>query len=121
MRLFNHRDNNGSNITEPNALNQTGWGAYTWTTTGSSASITVTFPQAFTNPPIVTAVFGGDQASGTVAYGSGGASVNGTVFVRASGITSTGCTITFWGWGSAGSANWTSGNIVYIQWIAIGT
>lgn len=117
--LPNKRSNNGTAVTE-SATMQSGWAAYTFTASGSSFSINVTFPTAFTNPPVVTAVYGGDQASGSPSLGGGAGSVNGTVFIRCASITTTGCMLTVWPWNSTNNATWATGNIVYLQWIAVG-
>jgi hypothetical protein len=54
--------------------------------------------------------------SGTIAYGTGSDTVQGNVSSKAVDITTTGCHL----WAFA-PANWAAGNILYWQWIAIGT
>ena len=111
-----NRSNNGTTITETAANIQTGWIAGTVSTANNQLEVTVTFPVAFTNPPIVVCIFGGDQMSGTIAYGTGSDTVQGNVSSKAVDITTTGCHL----WAFA-PANWAAGNILYWQWIAIGT
>jgi hypothetical protein len=111
-----NRDNNGTNTTESVAKLQTGWAAATAGGTVSSLTATVTFPVAFSSAPIVVCVFGGDQIGGSIVYGSGGNNRVGTVSAKAYGVTTTGCTLY-----AAGGSSWSSGDILYWQWIAIGT
>ncbi len=111
-----NRSNNGTNTTETTAKLQTGWVGAVIGTASATASVAVTFPVAFTNPPIVVAIFGGDQASGTIALGNGGNSQQGDVSSKAVSITTTGCVLYAYA-----PSNWVTGNIVYWQWIAIGT
>lgn len=111
------RSNNGTVVSETAALLQTGWAAFTFSGSVSNANVSVTFPTAFASAPIVVAVFGGDQSSGSVAYGSGGSTIQGDVSAKAVSITTTGCTLYCYGV----TGGWTSGETVYWQWIAIGT
>lgn len=109
------RDNNGSNTTENAALIQTGWAA-TQPGAASTATMTVTFPVAYTNVPIVVAVYGGDTAGVTSSLGSGGINVK-QAYADASNLSTTGCTLTA---ATRDSTNWSANNTVYVQWIAIG-
>jgi hypothetical protein len=113
------RNNSGSNITEV-ATVQTGWQSATLGSNSSAVGFTVTFPTAFATTPIVTASFAGDQASGTVALGNAGSNINGTVFTRVTNISTTGCLISIWAWNPSNTAVWSTGNITYVTWQAIG-
>lgn len=110
------RSNNGTTTTETASVIQTGWAVMNG---NGSAQVTqlLTFPSAYTNPPIVVAVFGGDTNGVTSTYGSGGASVN-AGWAGARNITKTGFVVTATTTGSPGS--WSSSQSVYVQWIAIG-
>lgn len=112
------RNNNGTTLNETSSLLQSGWAGGAAGSTTGSVSFAVTFPVAYTNaPPIVVAVSGGDQTSGTVAYGNGSNTVQGQVFAKAVSITKTGCTIFVF----SPTSNWIASNIIYAQWIAIGS
>jgi hypothetical protein len=111
-----NRSNNGTTTNEIAAKVQTGWASSTAGGSVASLTATVTFPTAFTNAPIVFASFGGDQVSGSVSYGSGGNNVVGSVASKVYSVTTTGCILY-----AAGVSNWSTGNVLYWQWIAIGT
>jgi hypothetical protein len=111
------RSNNGTTTNETASKIQTGWEGGTLTGTSSKFSFSVTFPSAFTSPPIVVATGGGDQSSGSIVYGSGGDIVQAQDMAKAVSITTTGFTLILY----SGSSSWVLGNVVYAQWIAIGT
>ena len=109
------RHNNGSNITEATAKILTGWVTIT-PGVNSTGSATITFSSAFTSPPIVVAVYGGDTAGATSTLGSGGINVK-QAYADATVITTT----TFLAIvATRDSTNWAAGNTCYVQWIAIG-
>lgn len=107
------RNNNGSNIAETTAVLQTGWVAGQ-PGVAASMNITITFPSAYTNVPIVVATFGGDTAGVTSTLGAGGANINNAT-AEAIGISTTGFTLRIWN-----TSNWAANNTVYAQWVAIG-
>lgn len=110
-----NRRNNGANVNETAAKIQTGWAA-TQPGNSASATIAVTFPIAFTNPPIVTATFGGDTTGVTSTLGGGGGNVKQGV-AEAFGISTTGFSLVIL---SRDGSSWATNNTVYAQWIAIG-
>lgn len=115
MRLFNRRNNNGTSADEPNALIQSGWLA--WRPGAVNASNqSITFPKAYTNPPVVVVSFGGDTGTTSSTLGAGGANVNNAA-AEAIAISTTGFTTRI---ASIGASAWAAGNTVYVQWIAIG-
>lgn len=114
--VFTNRRNNSSNTTELAAKIQTGWGAITVGTAGAVQTTAITFPVSFSAAPIVLITFGGDQASGTVALGSGNNTVQGVAGAKAYAVTVNGFTAYMWA-----NASWSIGNIIYFHWIAIGT
>jgi hypothetical protein len=116
MRIFNRRNNNGSNTTEPNALIQSGYGVIT-PGAASSGNQAVTFPIPYTSAPIVVITFGGDAASSS-AYGAGNNTVKLFAAAKAVGITNTG--FTAWIYATDNTA-YAAGNTAFYQWIAIGT
>ena len=111
------RQNNGTNVGLFGAKIQTGWVAIPVATTSPGATASVTFPVAFTNIPIVIATYGGDTAGATSTLGAGGPNIQGATAqarsVTTSGFSATASTLN-------ASATWTTGNTVYIQWVAIG-
>lgn len=110
-----NRKNNASSTVESTALLQSGWVGGAVGSASQSKTFTVTFPTPFTGKPIVVAISGGDQASGSVAYGSGGDIIQGSIMAKVVDITNTGFVIRL-----KAEAAWSSANIVYAQWIAIG-
>jgi len=108
------RRNNTVNITENTAVMQTGWVAIS-PPTGLNASTTVTFPNSFTNVPIVTATYGGDSVGATSTLGSGAGSVS-AAYAQARSVTITNVLLT----ATAPTGGWSAGNTVYIHWMAIG-
>lgn len=116
-KLLNYktqRQNDTTNITEATAVIQTGWGVIV-PGTFAVASETVTFPVAFTNKPIVTVSFGGDATSATT-YGSGGFTIK-----KASGAAIAISNTNFGAYVfTLDGSNWSAGNAVFYQWIAIG-
>jgi len=110
------RQNNTSNtVTNPRI--ETGWVAIPVSSTTPNATIVITFGSAFTSVPIVLATFGGDTAGASSTLGAGGANVQAAA-AMARTVSTTGATLTAGTFNS--SFNWTSGNTVYIHWIAIG-
>lgn len=109
------RNNNGSNVTEGTAKIQSGWVAIAGAA-NPTLSTTVTFPVAYTNVPIVVAVYGGDTSGSTSTLGSGGINVK-QAYADATSLTTT----NFLAYAATrDGTNWSVGNTVYIQWIAIG-
>lgn len=97
-----------------NTVILTGWGVITATATFSfneSVSFGVTFSQA----PIVMAIYGGDHASSST-YGSGAATLK-IALAQAGAISTTGFTVTIT---SRDGSNWSAGNKLFYQWLAIG-
>lgn len=115
MKLFNRRNNNGSNIIESEAKHQSGWGVIT-ATASNVQSVAVSYPTVFTNVPIVLITFGGDTVGATSTLGSGAASVKNGM-AEAIGLTTSGFTARII---SDDSTAWTVGNTLYFHWIAIG-
>lgn len=109
------RQNDTTNTTVTGTRIETGWGAITVGVANLSFTDAVTFGTAFATPPIVTCTFGGDQISGTVAYGNGGNNVQGIAGAKVFGVTTTGFSAYVWA-----MSNWSVGNILYYQWTAIG-
>lgn len=107
------RVNNGAAGTAPN-YTVSGW-AGVMATASSAISIPVTFGVTFSEPPIVIATYGGDKASGAIAWPSGVAVKRG--YVSAHTITTTGCIITAY---SSDGSNWSTSNSVYAQYVAKG-
>lgn len=113
---FGNMNNNGTNAAyTPNTQIQTGWAA-AQPGAAPSINLTVTFPKAFANVPIVVASYGGDTAAVTSTLGAGGPNVK-QAFVEAYSLKTTGCTIFVT---SRDNSSWAAGNTVYVQWIAIG-
>lgn len=117
MRIFNRRSNNGSSGTEPGAIIQSGWAAFTFSGTATNASFTITFPKAFAGVPIVVLSFGGDQASGSPALGSGGNTVKLFAAAKVTDVTSSNCKAWVY---TTDNTTYVSGQVVYVHWIAIG-
>lgn len=111
-----YRSNNATFTTETVAMFQSGWIGLTVGSTIATVSTTVTFDNPFLNLPVVVMTAGGDQTSGSIAYGSGGSLVQADMDCKAVQITKTG----FTGFVHSNSGNWVSGNVVYFQWIAVG-
>lgn len=95
-----------------------GWAAVTFGGAGSSNTFTVNYANTYSSRPIVVCTYGGDQISGTVAYGNGGNLVHGAVTCKATEITTTSFTGLVH---QAAGSNWPAGAIVYIQYIIIGS
>jgi H-type lectin domain len=110
-----NRQDNTSNATVNGARMEIGWGVIVPGAT-SSASESVTFSSAFTSAPIVTITAGGDHASSST-YGSGGPNIK-LFLTEATNITTGGFTAYV---RSVDASNWSAGNTVFYQWIAIGT
>lgn len=115
-QMLINRSNNGSNTTETAARIETGWIALT-ATAASTVQGTITFPVAFTSVPIVTATYGGDTAGASSTLGSGAINVK-QAYADAVALTTSGFTALA---ATRDATNWTAGNTIYIQWIAIGT
>lgn len=109
------RQNDAANTTVPGSRIETGWGVFTAPVVNDRFTEDVTFGTAFTVAPIVTITFGGDQTSGTVAYGNGGNNVIGKASAKVYGVTTTKFTAYVYG-----DTSWSAGNNIYYQWIAIG-
>lgn len=92
-----------------------GWAGAT-ATASNAISINVTFGVTFTEPPIATAVYGGDRSSGAINWPAG-VSVK-RAYVAAHTVTTTGFVVTIY---SSDGSNWSTANSVYTQWTAIGT
>lgn len=115
------RQNDTTNVIETAAIVQSGWGRIV-TAGGSAYAIeTVTFPQSYSNIPIVIVTAGGDRAAaqGAGNYGQGGNNVHGQVFGAVLEPSLTGFKAKVGT--SAGGGTYSAGDIVYYQWIAIGT
>lgn len=106
-------DSANSSLTSPTI--QTGWGQGV---PGVASILTkaVTFPTAFANKPIVILVPGGDSAA-TNTYGAGTLAIK-RISGEAHTITNTGFTASLY---STDATNWGAGNVVFFQWIAIGS
>lgn len=109
------RKNNGSGINETSARIETGWEVVQPGAVASGIKA-VTFQTPFTNVPIILTNCGGDQASGTQALGNGANSIQGKITTKHEGDTVNGFNLRFYA-----DASWSSGNNVYLTWIAIGT
>lgn len=109
------RQNHTTNITETTAIMQSGW-KYGTPGVSNVINFTVTFPNAFTNVPIVTTAYGGDTAGATTTLGAGGLNVNNAFSEGAQSVTTTGFTVRI----KTDGGNWAAGNTVYMHWIAIG-
>ena len=111
-----NRSNNGTNITEATAKIQTGWAVITAGGSSPTVSQTITFPVAFTNLPIVVLTPGGDAVSGSTSYGNGNNSIQANQSGKAVAVTTT----NFAAYVDSRSGNYTLGQEVFVQWIAIG-
>lgn len=98
-----------------NTVTLTGWGVGV---PGAIASLTetVTFGVTFTQRPIVIAVFGGDNISGTLTYGAG-TGARKSAFAEALAITTTSFSIII---KTNDATSWTAGDSVFYQWMATG-
>lgn len=109
------QDDTTNTYQKGNTVTLTGWGVITATATPNLTE-TVTFGLTFTQRPIVIAVSGGDNVSGTLTYGAGTAARNNALAI-AHTVTTTNFVIRL---RSEGGASWTSGDTVFYQWTAIG-
>ena len=109
------RQDDTTNSTQENVLFQYGWGVVNGAVVASFNDV-VTFPVSYTQRPVVTVTFGGDQIGGSATYGNGSASRN-NGFAEAVSITTTGFTARI---ASSPAANWAVGDFIYYQWFAMG-
>ena len=110
------RQNDTTNTTTAGARTETGWGAMQFSTTANQISEAVTFNTAFVGRPIVLISPGGDTGNVPIVYGDGDANVAAHQTAKAVAIRNTG----FNAYVTNPTGNYTSGQIVYYQWIAIG-
>lgn len=99
---------------------QTGWGRVAFGSTTAYTTEGVTFPEAYNGIPIVIVSHGGDRsnAQGAGNYGDGGNNVHGQVYGACYGITKTGFVAKVGT--SAAGGNYSAGDTIYYEWIAIG-
>lgn len=116
MRLFNRRNNNGSNTNETDAITQSGWAVITNSASGTLTA-TVTFPKAYASAPIVVPACAGD-ATTNGGYGAGGINLSNGIIPRANSITTTGFTLSI---SKADGTNFPGSGFTWVTWIAIGT
>lgn len=108
------QDNTTNTYQKGNSVMLTGWGVITPGAT-YYAFENVAFGVTFAAKPIVLLTPGGDAVTSTT-YGDGGAIIK--IFVaEAYGITTTGFTAHI---RSVDGTNWSAGNTVFYQWMAIG-
>ena len=118
LGFISNRQNDTTNNADPTDQRiEYGWGAMTFGSAGSVNSEGVSFRQAFNSAPVVLIIAGGDQVSGAIALGNGGNTVHGAVGAKVYGVTTTGFNAYIY---QAAGSNWSTGNIVYYHWIAIG-
>jgi len=108
------RQNNTTNTTPANARVETGWGVMV-ATAANNAQETVTFATAFSTAPIVIVGTGGDHASSTT-YGDGSLAIK-AFYTGSGGISTSGFTAYA---RTVDATNWTAGNTIFYQWVAIG-
>ncbi len=106
---------NSSSVATSGAGVQAGWGYMQGA--ASQLVTTVTFPQAFSSLPIVTATWGGDNAA-SGAYGAGGNNVKGLATCKAEAITATTFDVRI---RTTDGTSWGAGDFVFYQWVAVGT
>jgi hypothetical protein len=108
------QDDTTNTYQKGNTVTLTGWGVIT-AAAAATATETVTFGVTFSQRPIVTIAPGGDSVA-TFTYGAGGTNVK--IFTTmAHTITTGGFTVHA---RSADGTNWSSGNAIFYQWVAIG-
>ena len=94
----------------------TGWGVIT----GSNspiASETVTLPLTFASLPVPMAVFGGDNASGTLTFGAGSIAVRANVACITTSVTTSNFFVRIQ---TVDASTWSTGNSVFYHWQAKG-
>lgn len=104
-----------TNSVRDSVLIQHGWGVKVPGAAGAGSE-TVTFPTAYDSAPIVIAVGGGDNASGTLTYGAGTSAVK-SFLVEANTVTATNFLLAFF---TSDGTSWDANDSVFYQWIAIG-
>lgn len=109
------QDNTTNTYQSGNTVILTGWGVGVPGATGDFLE-TVTFGVTFTQAPIVTITYGGDNTSGTLTYGAGTAARKHAMAI-AHTITTTGFSARL---RTQDGGNWTAGDSVFYQWTAIG-
>jgi len=110
------RQDNTTNTSTPGARFESGWGAMQFGSTTNQISEAVTFNTAFVGRPIVLISPGGDTGNVPIVYGDGDANVAAHQTAKAVAIRNTG----FNAYVTNPAGNYSSGQIVYYQWIAIG-
>lgn len=109
------RQNNTTNSYKHNSVMLTGWGVGV-PGAATNLSETVSFGITFAAIPIVVLCFGGDNVSGSTTYGAGAVQRQ-----AAGGWAHTISTVDFVArCQSFAGANWTAGDTVFYQWIAVG-
>jgi len=108
------QDDTTNSYQSGNTVMLTGWGVFT-PGVANVASEIVTFGVTFSQRPIVTMTYGGDNASSTV-YGNGAVTLK-IATGMATDITTTSFKATVF---TRDSTNWAAGNTTFYQWMAVG-
>ena len=110
------QDNTTNTYQSGNTVILTGYGVGV---PGAAAFLSeaVTFGITFAAAPIVTISYGGDDTGASTTYGAGGNERKTYVVATAHTVTTTGFTARV---STTDATNWTAGDTVFYQWIAIG-
>lgn len=111
------RHNSTTKVKQADVRIEFGWGAFTIAgAAASSGQEVVAFDTAFTDIPIVTITFGGDQTSGAEALGSGANVIHGSATAKVTSVSVNGFSAYVW----TSGGTWPVGSVVYYHWVAIG-